>query len=132
MLGLLSRSPRHSRTVSDGDAPVVPTGTVSYYGKLDTWGAFVTVLPPLRSGGDRRVSGGGRCLGPLGFGNLVRTGVSKRVISVRLFLDSVGVGEFGTQLASFPCFIYSLHVRSVGITNRRTHSAPRTPGAFVS
>ena len=42
MLGLLSRFPRHSRTVSDGDAPVVPTGAVSYYGKLDVRGAFVT------------------------------------------------------------------------------------------
>ena len=34
--------------VSDGNAPVVPTGAVSHYGKLDAWSAFVTVLPPLR------------------------------------------------------------------------------------
>ena len=41
-MGLLSRSPRHSRTVSDGNAPIVPTGAVPYYGKLDARSAFVT------------------------------------------------------------------------------------------
>ena len=43
-MGSLSRSPRHSRTVSDGDAPVLPIGAVSCYGKLDARSAFVTVL----------------------------------------------------------------------------------------
>ena len=33
--------------MSDGNAPVVPMGTVPYYGKLDVQSAFVTVLPPL-------------------------------------------------------------------------------------
>ena len=45
--GIVITIPRHSYTVSDGDAPAVPTGTVSFYSKLDARSAFVTVLPPL-------------------------------------------------------------------------------------
>ena len=50
VVGSLSRSPRHSRTVSDEDAPVLPIGARRdpRYGKLDARSAFVTVLPPLR------------------------------------------------------------------------------------
>ena len=44
VVGSLLRSPRHSRTVSDGDAPVLPIGAVPRYGKLDVRSAFVTVL----------------------------------------------------------------------------------------
>ena len=40
VVGSLLRSPRYSHTVSDGDVPIVPTGAVSCYGKLDTWGGL--------------------------------------------------------------------------------------------
>ena len=41
-MGSLSRSPRHSCTVSDGDAPALPIDAIPRYSKLDVRSAFVT------------------------------------------------------------------------------------------
>ena len=119
MVGLLLQSPRHLHMASDGGVPVVPMGAVSHYGKLDAQSVFVTVLPPLQLSSSCRVLwwvSRSPFSALLGVGNRVHSGVSDRVIFVRVFLDSMGVDKFmhvvykadtvGKWTSNFLCFLY--------------------------